>query len=200
MHVQPVSTKCMTELLRLAPDTTQFDCDIRDDQDNVIGIETYYIEDQLSIARFRQMQKFQREVATGLTHFDLIQLLKNNVTNLNEAMAGGKVLAQMSYENINALNGSGNIENKEPFAVWLCTLIINTKQEDRRVFDVPTMQTKIRIWERNGIDVSFFLSVAEGLLGLPTGAFRLPTLTYLEPLPNESSSEASGLNSEGQDT
>lgn len=181
----------MTELLTLSESTTQFDCDVFDDAGNKTGdIVTYYLEESLSIERFRMLQKFQREIATGLTHFDLIQLLKNNVTHLNQAMKGGEVLAQMSFENINALNHAGSLEEKEPFAVWLCTLVLNTKNEDRRKFEVGFMQQKIRTWEANGIAIAFFLTLAEQYLGVPSGALQPATLTYSEPAVDPSTTPA----------
>lgn len=163
----------MQKLITLPEGTTEF----------VANGVTYYVEDLISIARYRYFRRFQNEIATGLTHFDMVQLIKNNVKNLNGAMGGEKVLADMAYENINALNHCSNLEEKEPFEVWICTLFVNTKDEDRRIFDLPAMQEKIKNWETEGIDMGFFTNAAESLLGVPAGAFRSPILGYLETQP-----------------
>jgi hypothetical protein len=191
----------MTKLITFPENTTQFDCDEYNEQGEPTGkIITYYVEELISLARYRQFKKFQNEIATGLTHFDLIQLLKNNVQNLNKALKGEEILANMAYENINALNHAGNLEKKEPFEVWICTLFMNTKDEDRRVFDTQAMQAKIRNWEGAGIDIGFFISYAEQLLGVPAGALRSPTLPYLEQKLNEMAENPAETSSENGTT
>lgn len=159
----------MQKLISLSSEVTQFEAN---------GV-TYYVESQLSIARYRMFQRFQREIVTGISHIELIELLKTNCENVNGFIRGKDTLGQLYADNINALNQANNLEAKEPFEVWISTLFCNTQDEDRRKFEIPVMQEKIRNWEEAGIDMDFFISCAEDCCGLPRGSLKFRTLTYL---------------------
>ncbi len=153
----------MTELITIPEAAKQFTIQWTE-ADGTKKTETYYAEDRLSIERYERFERFRLEVGFGLSFVDLVKVLNSNIDLCDRIATGEKVFTTLVTTNYNALKAINEAATKKPFAVWLCTLFLNTKDEDRRWFDEAVMREKIRQWEAAGVDSSFFLRRALGLV------------------------------------
>lgn len=165
----------MQKLITLSPDITQFEA----------NGTTYFIETEISAERNHYFQRFQREITTGVSFLQLIELLKTNCDNINAFIRGKDTLGQLFADNYNALSHANDLVSKEAYEIWVCTLFMNTKDEDRRKFELPVMQAKIRDWEEAGIEVGFFIACAENALGVPRGFLRSRIPNFLRSMQEE---------------
>lgn len=155
----------MQELLTIPDNATQFSVTFFDEDNGEERTEVFYIEDRLSIQRYSMFERFRIEVGFGLSFVDLVNVLQSNIDMFDRMATGERGLFPMLVNtNYNALRGIDNATTKHPFAVWMCTLFMNTADEDRRPFDEAVMQRKIRIWEWAGVPAAFFLKQALGLV------------------------------------
>lgn len=116
---------------------------------------TYYLETQLTIGRYCEFVILQRELSNGMT---LQQIYDSHVTQrqlLNQVR-----FADAAVQVDKIINHCVNIKQKEPTVLKLCTLFINTKDEDRTVWNNDTVTRKLEDWKKAGISVADFFAVA----------------------------------------
>lgn len=120
----------------------------------------YYLENKLSVSRFCDFQILQRELWTGMS----IQDFFKGIQDLE------KLLNQMRFSDIalwvnQAKNHMSKIKEKEPVMFKICTLFVNTEDEDRNKWDNDLVVKKMNDWKASGIDSQDFFHIALTLAG-----------------------------------
>lgn len=126
--------------------------------------KTYFIEETISVARYKYYIMFQTEAGYGCT---FTQMMENweKVYELANKMRFADV-AVIANEMKNAIGGFGT--RKHP-AIAICALFCNTENEDRKTISEQLLNEKLNDWEEAGIDVySFFVLAGTLVNGLAT--------------------------------
>lgn len=115
----------------------------------------YTIEGGLSIERYCELQTVEKEMAFGVT----FKALYDNIQRAYDLQNKQK-FADVSVLLNDIIRGMVKVQEKEPFALKICTLFINAEGEDRRDFSMDLMTKKINDWKTEGIDMRDFFQVA----------------------------------------
>lgn len=119
----------------------------------------YFVEPHLSAERYMKLQEFQMELGHGINLKKVIEQLQELKSMMNKAEF---VKSAVLIHNLES--GLISVNNKEQLPVLkLCTLFINTKDEDRRKFDEKEMERKIEDWKEEGISIDSFFLLANGI-------------------------------------
>lgn len=115
----------------------------------------YKIETSLSIERFCEFQILEKEFAYSMD----FKKMFNELLELREMMNKLKFVdSAVKLENI--VKGIVKIEQKEPTALKICALFINTEDEDRSIITEDMISNKIRDWKIEGYEVQGFFMLA----------------------------------------
>lgn len=115
----------------------------------------YFITSALSAGRYCEYQILEKEVGFSMT-FDKVFKEINEVCELmNEAK-----FVDCAVRLDNLRRGVAKLEQKEPSVLKLCTLFINTADEDPATWDNDLMTRKIEDWKTEGIDIKDFFELA----------------------------------------
>lgn len=144
----------MKKLKELDPNEREF----------VANGKTYFIESELSIARFHQYQILEKEAGFSLSFKSMVETLKDAYLDLNQMRA-----ADASVKLNNLLNGITKIDEKEHVLLKICTLFMNTEDEDRGEINDDMISTKIADW-KNEYNVNGFFTLA---LNTVNGYFKI---------------------------
>lgn len=115
----------------------------------------YFIETHLSVGRFCEYQILQAELAQGMTvkkYMEKTAVLYQLINQQRFADAA-VTLRQM-------MDGMLTLEAKEPVVLKLCTLFINTADEDRTTWGNDLVVNKMADWKAEGIAADDFFQVA----------------------------------------
>lgn len=113
----------------------------------------YYVEDRLSIERYKNFQRMEIELGYGIRFSELADKIRQAYDLLNERKdADAAVLLYTIME------GSVEIGEKRSISLYVATLFINRADEDRNVWNTTLAEEKLKDW--SNIDVNFFLIVA----------------------------------------
>ena len=119
--------------------------------------QEYFIETSLSISRFCEFQILEKELMFATTFKAHYEKLRAVYDMLNEMR-----LADAIVEINNLLNGGALIQEMEPTALKICSLFINTKDEDRTGWNADICSRKINDWKIEGFDMQDFFRLALG--------------------------------------
>lgn len=122
--------------------------------------KTYYIEDRLSIERFIAFQKLEVEFAYGGGFLGVMKSLNKGIEHLNKMQL---VDAAVELTNTRESIIRQDKDKRIP-ALDLCSLFINSKDEDRRVITNDMLIEKQKDFEAEGIPIDFFLRLAQNLV------------------------------------
>lgn len=117
--------------------------------------KTYYLETKLAISRYCEFQILQRELAMGMTLQEIYdgfldsRKLLNQTRFVDVAVFIDKILTHCS-----------KLKEKEPTILKICTLFINTEDEDRTTWGNDLVVRKLDDWKKEGIYVGDFFDVA----------------------------------------
>lgn len=119
----------------------------------------YFVTTALSVSRFCEFQILEKEVGFSMS-------FKNIFTEINECCElfdssnnfGDFAKARMRLENLR--RGVAKLEEKEPTVLKICTLFINTQNEDPSKWNNDLMTVKIEDWKAEGIAIEDFFSFA----------------------------------------
>lgn len=117
------------------------------------GGHTYHVEDNLSIERYKHFQRLEIELGFSLSFSDLFGKLREAYEKQNN-----QKFADVSVLLYNLLEGSVQISEKKPVALYVATLFINRSDEDRTVWSKVIADQKLEDWR--DIDANFFLITA----------------------------------------
>lgn len=138
--------------------------DIKTKQFNANGVD-YFIEmGGISMARFIEYEKLQIELGYGVTFIQLYDAIKESYELTNK-----QKFADLAVKLYNILQGIKTFEERRVPAFELCTLFINTKDENRSVITKEMIDKKIADWEAEGLDsVPFFQLAVSSLQNFST--------------------------------
>lgn len=116
----------------------------------------YLIETALNIKRFSEFEKIQLEVGFGLSFSDIFDNLKEGYTLANKQQFAD--LAVMLYNMMHGIKKAST--ERYNSALTMCTLFINTEEEDRTNWSKELAQKKLSDWSEEGYDVNDFFLLA----------------------------------------
>lgn len=117
----------------------------------------YYIEQSLTQDRWKEWRKLQVELAYDMTYDILFEKLKLAYTHLNKPHPEPADCAVILHNIMYGLKGAME-EKRTPLVLQLCSLFMNTADEDRTVITEQMIDKKTEDWRIEGIDMnSFFL-------------------------------------------
>lgn len=117
------------------------------------GGHTYFVEDNLSIERYKHFQKMEIELGFTGRFSKFIESIKEAYEHLNNSK-----IADASVLLMKILEGAIAIDEKTPIALWVATLFINRSDEDRTAWNQALAETKLNDWA--DIETDFFLIIA----------------------------------------
>lgn len=139
--------------------------------------KTYYLETKLSIARFCEFQVLEKEMAMGMTIKEIYEGLQKNDKLLNQQR-----FVDCAVFNRELINHCAMLTKKEPVILKICTLLINTENEDRSKWDNDLVVRKLDDWKAANIDVNDFFYIAFALVPGYINVYNLLTQSILENL------------------
>jgi hypothetical protein len=139
------------ELKKLSPDTVQIPANGK-----IYILET----DGLSIERFWAYQKYELECGFDIGYSGIYGALNSAIADLQKPM-----LVDAGVTLVNARDGmKKTMTDKYIPSVNLCSLFLNTKDEDRRWINDEMLAAKQKDFEEEGIASDFFLVLAKKLI------------------------------------
>lgn len=120
----------------------------------------YFVQSTLTIARFCEFQILEKELAFSMT----FQSVFNEINEATELMNECRFV-DTAVKLDNLRRGIAKLEEKEPTALKICTLFINTADEDPSQWDNDIMTRKIQDWKEEGIAVQDFFQFALNSVG-----------------------------------
>lgn len=127
----------------------------------------YFIQTHLSIARFCEFQILEKEVGFSMTFAKVFKEINEITEIMNEAK-----FVDCAVRLDNLRRGVAKLEDKEPSVLKLCTLFINTIDEDPSFWNNDLMTVKIEDWKAEGIDIQDFFQFALSTLNGFTDIFN----------------------------
>lgn len=121
--------------------------------------KTYHLTDKLSIERFIAFQKLEVEFAYGVGFNGVMKSLNKSIDYLNKLEL---VNAAVELSNTRDSIKRNDLDKRVP-AVDMCSLFLNTKDEDVRVITDEMLAEKQKDFTEAGIPISFFLDLAKNL-------------------------------------
>lgn len=119
----------------------------------------YFIEPQISIERFKQMQKLEIEFSFGSSYKELMSGIKECYASINKGQFGDSAVILH-----NLMNSISNLESREHPILEYCALFINREGEDRRAYDEKINAEKIIDWKEEGIAMHDFFKLAVNMV------------------------------------
>lgn len=116
---------------------------------------TYRIESGLSIERYCEFQVLEKELAYGMD----FKALYGKMVKINSLMNNVRFTEVAVLIN-DIMRGISKVEEREPAVLKICTLFINTEDEDRAVISNDMMLKKMSDWKTEGISMKDFFTVA----------------------------------------
>lgn len=142
--------------------------------------KTYFIEKQISTARWKYYVMFQSEVGFGVAFADMLKCWQSVMEDANKLQFANIVIT--ANNQIKAIGGFG--ERKHP-AMAICALFCNTEGEDRKTITEQQLNDKLKDFEAEGIDVFSFFTLAailvSGLNDAWNDIFQTDELPVAEP-------------------
>jgi hypothetical protein len=117
--------------------------------------KTYYLETRLPIGRYCEFVILQRELQMGMTLEQIYEAMITQRELLNKVR-----FADAAVHADKLLNHMVKLKEKEPTMLKICTLCVNTKEEDRTQWGNDTVVQKLEDWKRAGIDTHDFFAIA----------------------------------------
>lgn len=144
----------MKKLKTLDPTAQSFECNGK----------TYYIESNLSIARFCEYQIMEKEAGFGTT----FKAIFDELHSLYDLMNNTKFV-EASIKLHNLVTGVSRLQDKEPVLLKMCALFINEENEDRTTITNDDIVRKIDDWKKE-YEVNGFFTLA---LNMVNGYFEI---------------------------
>lgn len=115
----------------------------------------YFITSHLTAGRYCEYQILEKEVGFSM-NFDKVFQEINEITELMNEVKFVECAVRLD----NLRRGIAKLKDKEPSVLKLCTLFINTKDEDPSIWNNDLMTIKIEDWKAEGIDIQDFFTLA----------------------------------------
>ena len=119
----------------------------------------YFITSHLSVARFCEFQILEKEVGFSMNFDKVFNEINEACELFDEARSFGDIAkARMKLDNLR--RGIAKLKDKEPSVLKLCTLFLNTADEDPAFWNNDLMTQKIEDWKTEGLDIQDFFTFA----------------------------------------
>ena len=116
----------------------------------------FYVNESLSFARYRELQKISLEFGFSATFEDVFNNLAKSIEFYNK-----HDYFSMSITLYKIQEGIKNLPEKDDPALRLCALFINEENEDSTVYNEGVMKSKIDSWGRElSVDSFFYLAAS----------------------------------------
>ena len=129
----------------------------------------YKVQSVLSITRFCEFQILEKEIAFSMTFKNVFDEINEACELFDEARSFGEI-AEARTKLDNLRRGIAKLEEKQPTALKLCALFINTEDEDATIWNQDLMNAKIEDWKIEGIAIQdffqFALNSVNGFIGI----------------------------------
>lgn len=130
----------------------------------------YFIESQMSIERFCEFQIYEKEAGLGMPFKKIYENLQTVYQDLNATK-----FADASVRLNDLMHGVAKLDEKEPAALKICALFMNTEDEDRSVITNDMIVKKIEDWKKEYDMRDFFwfaLDTVNGFMEIYNRDFR----------------------------
>ena len=127
----------------------------------------YFITSHLTAGRYCEYQILEKEVGFSM-NFDKVFQEINEITDLMNEVKFVECAVRLD----NLRRGIAKLKDKEPSVLKLCTLFMNTIDEDPSAWSNDLMTVKIEDWKTEGIDIQSFFSFALNTLNGFTDIFN----------------------------
>lgn len=117
----------------------------------------YFFEQDLGIVRYLEFQILEKEIGFSMSFESIVKNISKAYNYLNEVKN-----ADCAVVLNNLITGIIKLEEKEPTALKICALFINTKDEDRTSWSWDLGTKKIEDWKIEGYKMSSFFRLALG--------------------------------------
>lgn len=115
----------------------------------------YFVQSILSISRFCEFQILEKELSFSMSFQNVFNEINEATELMNEVR-----FVEVAVKLDNLRRGIAKLEEKEPTALKICTLFINTKDEDLATWNNDLMTKKIEDWKAEGIAIQDFFQFA----------------------------------------
>lgn len=115
----------------------------------------YFVQSTLTIARFCEFQILEKELAFSMSFQNVFKEINEACEMMNEVR-----FVDVAVKLDNLRRGIAKLEEKEPTALKICTLFINTADEDPSIWNNDLMTKKIEDWKAEGIAIQDFFQFA----------------------------------------
>lgn len=119
----------------------------------------YFVQTHLTISRFCEFQILEKEMAFSMTFENVFKEI-NEACELFDSSRSFGEMAEAKTKLDNLRRGIAKLEEKEPTALKICTLFINTSDENPAEWNNDIMTKKINDWKTEGIAIQDFFSFA----------------------------------------
>jgi hypothetical protein len=131
------------------------------------GGKKFYLQESISFARYRELQKLIIEFSFSATFVDLFKNIRTAWDFMNALKLGE---AAVILHNI--MVGIKTLDDKDDAALRMCALFINEDGEDSTKYDEAKMKEKIDCWGKE-LDVSPFFQLAASLVPSWINAYKI---------------------------
>lgn len=116
----------------------------------------YRVMRDLTIARFKELEKLEVELFYGVNMEQLFNKLREVYTDLNKSKpADAAIKVHKLMEGV-----ADRVDLREPAALRLCALFLVTDDEDTTLWSDALAEQKIKDWQEEGYVMDDFLSLA----------------------------------------
>lgn len=120
----------------------------------------YFVQSNLTVSRFCEFQILEKELAFSMSFESVFREINEACEMMNEVR-----FVDVAVKLDNLRRGVAKLEEKEPTALKICTLFINTKDEDVAEWNNDIMTRKIEDWKAEGIAIQDFFQFALNSVG-----------------------------------
>lgn len=139
---------------------------------------TYTATTDISIARYRRLQKLEVEFGFDAS----FRGVWDATTEIKQAIDERKSISDIAYINEGLRRGLANVDRNEIYQLHIMALWYNAPDEDPTVYDSAVILAKMQRWEAAGLGMGFlFAKAASGVRG-----FREIYLQSTEATPDNS--------------
>lgn len=122
--------------------------------------KTYRLKKEISINRFRELEKMEVEFYYGFTMQEMFDKLKDAFGDLNK-----NKLADASVKVYRLMEGvADKVDKRENVMLRMCTLFLCTEDEDLTVWTEDLAKQKIDDWAKEGFAIDDFFTLAANLV------------------------------------
>lgn len=114
----------------------------------------YFIEDQISLDRLIKMELIEVELGYGHSLSEIMATQVAAMNDINKQQQGEAYIKL--YNNVRSME---HMQQRMPYILRFCALIINEENEDRKVITEDMINNKISDWRKEGLKPEPFFTI-----------------------------------------